>query len=203
MDERPVVARISRWEWDSSAATIERVLERARVVTWVSAVVLGAVLVGVGWVLTTGILHWSAVIYGALGGVAGGYLVRGVYVALRVRHAVAAVKAAIVPAAVDRATEAQLAALVVNGGSRFDPYIVLRVEKGEALVEITRSDLADRPMHRPGFLQLLLTGPDGVYYDDGHGTWDGSGSDGGDGDGGGFDGGGFDGGGVDGGGGGS
>ncbi|AWB92848.1 hypothetical protein [Aeromicrobium chenweiae] len=170
MDEPEVVSSVSRWEWDRSEETVTRVLGRAKTVTWASAAGFSVVLVSTGWVLATGILRESAVIYGVLGGVLCGYLVRAAYVGAGVRRAVAPVKAAIVPAAVQRASEAQLVSLVVNGGSMFDPYVLLRAVPGDALVEITGEDLAARDMPRPGFWQLLMTGPDGTYYDDGSGT---------------------------------
>ncbi|QGG42026.1 hypothetical protein [Aeromicrobium yanjiei] len=170
MDGPEVVSSVSRWEWDRTRETVTRVLGRAKKVTWVSALAISIVLVSTGWVFTTGILRESAVIYGVLGGILCGYLLRAAYVGAGVRRAVAPVKAAIVPDAVQRASEAQLVSLVVNGGSMFEPYVLLRAVAGDALVEITREDLAARDMPRPGFWQLLMTGPDGSYYDDGSGT---------------------------------
>ncbi|MCW2824634.1 MAG: hypothetical protein JWQ91_1551 [Aeromicrobium sp.] len=170
----PVVASVGRWEWDRAAAEVSRVVGRAKFVTWLSAAAIAVVLAALGCVLTTGILRESSLIYGALAGVAGGFVVRAVYVGTQVRRAVAPVKAAVVPRAVDRASEAQLVSLLVNGGAMFAPYVLLRARPGDATVEITRSDLTEGPFPRPGFWQLMMTGPDGSYYDDGSGTMDGA-----------------------------
>jgi hypothetical protein len=167
-----VVAAMLRWEWDRGTTSVNRVLDRAKAVTWASAALCGAVLVVAGWVTTSGILHWSAVIYGVGLGIAAGYGVRAVYVAVRVRRAVAPLRRLLVPDVVEEARTAQLVSLFVNHGSMFEPYVLLRANVEDAQVEISREDLADRKWPRPGFWQLLFTGPDGTYYDDGSGTMD-------------------------------
>jgi hypothetical protein len=160
---------MSRWEWDRAKNQISTVLGRARRVTWFTAAVVGLAAATTGWFLTTGVLRGSSIIYGALAGVVGGYAIRGLYVAHRVRRAVAPVRKAVVPGLVPSANEAQLASLVVNGGFLFT-HRQVRADADDATVRLTVSDLADRDWPRPGFWQLLFTGPDGAYYDDGSGT---------------------------------
>ncbi|KQX76255.1 hypothetical protein [Aeromicrobium sp. Root472D3] len=172
MGERTVVASMPRHEWDRATTSVTRVLDRAAAVTWWTAAATSLVLVTAGWFSATGILRWSAVVYGIALGVGAGYGVRAVYVAVRVRRAVRPLRRLLVPDVVAEARAAQLVSLLVNHGSIAEPYLRLRAAVEEARVDISREDLADRPWPRPGFWQLLFTGPDGTYYDDGSGTMD-------------------------------
>jgi uncharacterized membrane protein YgcG len=169
---------LNRWTWDRASESVDRVLRRAKLVTWASAAVASVVLVSAGWATFSGILRESAIIYGVLAGVAVGYVVRGLYVTGAVRRAVAPVKAAVVPALVPSAREPQLVGLLVNGGTLFGYQQVRVIRTDEAVVEIGLSDLAAQRFPRPGFFQLLMTGADGSYYDDGSGTMDGADADG-------------------------
>ncbi len=163
---------LNRWTWDQARASVAGALGRARFVTWSTAAVTSAACAGAGWVLTTGILRESAIIYGILAGVLVGYVARGAYIATAVRRAVAPIRSAIVPALVPAARSAQAAALVMHGGSLFRYDLLRVVRQDDAVVEIAKSDLTTQSFPRPGFFQLLMTGADGMYYDDGNGTMD-------------------------------
>jgi hypothetical protein len=171
-DERRVAASTTRQEWDRALTTVTRVLDCATRVRWVASAVVAVVLVAAGWWATSGVLRWSAVLYGTGLGLGAGHLVRSAYVARGVRRAVRPLGRLLVPDVVAEAGSAQLVSLLVNRGAMFEPYVQLRAVVGEEQVDVTLEDLADREWPRPGFWQLLFTGPDGTYYDDGSGTMD-------------------------------
>ncbi|MCW2799890.1 MAG: hypothetical protein JWQ70_1362 [Aeromicrobium sp.] len=140
---------IDHWVWDAAHSSVERTMDRAKIVMGAAAVVATALILAVGWSATSGIARESLVIYGTGAGIAIGYAARVLYVAATVRWAVEPVRNAIVPALLPSIDRVQVAHLIVNRGSWVDQELLHAVDQPGGSVEVSHTDLAEVTAEHP------------------------------------------------------